>query len=812
VVSIREWCGARLAPKVWLLPVGVLALGACADEGVDPESGIADTGVPTPGTDAASADAASDVDPLPADAADAGTPDAGVGDAGAVDSGSGDDTSEQSCVDNEAFFAEQLFPTVIESRCMVCHTSEGLARDSGMVFVTPVQPNYLQENLETLTGVAGLEQDGTSIILLKPLGQLYHGGGAVLSSDSVEYGLLEEFVARLDAPVECADEPTSDPSDGLKSLTPVETLRKVALLLAGRLPTAEEYDDVRFGGERALGSAIDSFMREEAFYVRMQEIFNDELLVERYNRNQDALSLLDDDIYVTRYWHLDEPTEAMRNLMRDRANRAMARESLELMTWIIRNDRPFTEILTADYTVVNDYSALSYGIPGSVRPDPNSAASFVFRQAQVPGWSHAGVVSTPTFVSRYPTTATNRNRHRARVYFDRFLATDILAFAERPSDPTVSAYHNATLNDPQCTVCHATMDPVAGLFQNFDVNGQYNPPENGWFPELAPPGFDREMLPPSERPDALRWLGERAVQDPRFALAMVQMVYKGLTGSEPLRPVTDATNTEGRAAYNAQRAVFDAIAADFRANEHNFRVIVRGLLLSDLLRADEAGTAGSEILASAGMQHLLTPEELDRKILAITGYPWRQQLTSVNYLSSRYRLLYGGIDSDGTTVRLRAPNGIMVNIASRMANDMACRAVPRDFVLQTGSRRLFPFVEATYSPESDEGFDQPEAIALIRQNIQYLHLRILGEDLPLDHPEIQATYDLFYDVWIEGRAAVAEDRIDDWLPSNCRAESDFYTGNAFPEERRIRQDPRYVVRAWMAVVTYLLTDYRFLYE
>ena len=811
-MNFRYVRGARVTSKVWWLVVAALALGACADDVADDPSDVADTGVPTDGADASGVDGASDVGPLPEDAGDATGTDTGVVDQDAVEPENDGETSGEPCVDNEAFFAEQLFPTVIESRCMVCHTSEGLARDSGMVFVTAVQPNYIQENLETLTEVSSLEQDGTSIILLKPLGQLYHGGGALLTEDSVEYGLLEEFVARQAAPVECPDQAAPDSTDGLKSLTPVQMLRKAALLLAGRLPTAVEVADVRFGGEAALADAIDALMREETFYVRMQEVFNDELLVERYNRNQDALSLLDDDIYVTRYWHLDEPTEAMRNLMRDRANRAMARESLELMTWIIRNDRPFTEILTADYTVVNDYSALSYGIPGSTRPNPDDADAFVFRQAQVPGWYHAGVASTPTFVSRFPTTATNRNRHRARVYFDRFLATDILAFAERPSDPTVSAYHNATLNDPQCTVCHATMDPVAGLFQNFDVNGQYNPPENGWFPELAPPGFDREMLPPSERPNALRWLGERAVQDPRFALAMVQMVYKGLTGSEPLRPVTDAANAEGRAAYNAQRAVFDTIAASFRAGDHNFRILVRELLLSDLLRADEAGTASPAVLASAGMQHLLTPEELDRKILAVTGYPWRQQLTSVNYLSSRYRMLYGGIDSDGTTVRLRAPNGIMVNIADRMGNDMACRSVSRDFVLQVGSRRLFPFVEPTYSPESDEGFAQPEAIALIRQNIQYLHLRILGEDLPLEHPEIQASYDLFYDVWKEGRAAVAEDRIDDFLPSNCRAESDFYTGNAFPEERRVRQDPRYIVRAWMAVVTYLLTDYRFLYE
>ena len=33
-----------------------------------------------------------------------------------------------------------------------------------------------------------------------------------------------------------------------------------------------------------------------------------------------------------------------------------------------------------------------------------------------------------------------------------------------------------------------------------------------------------------------------------------------------------------------------------------------------------------------------------------------------------------------------------------------------------------------------------------------------------------------------------------------------------PEELRVTEDPDYSVRAWMAVVTYLLSDYNFVYE
>ena len=46
----------------------------------------------------------------------------------------------------------------------------------------------------------------------------------------------------------------------------------------------------------------------------------------------------------------------------------------------------------------------------------------------------------------------------------------------------------------------------------------------------------------------------------------------------------------------------------------------------------------------------------------------------------------------------------------------------------------------------------------------------------------------------------------------CRAENDWKTGNPLPEENRITQDNDYTVRAWMGVLAYMLSDYRFLHE
>ena len=59
---------------------------------------------------------------------------------------------------------------------------------------------------------------------------------------------------------------------------------------------------------------------------------------------------------------------------------------------------------------------------------------------------------------------------------------------------------------------------------------------------------------------------------------------------------------------------------------------------------------------------------------------------------------------------------------------------------------------------------------------------IENEQLELNDPEIERTYQLWYETWTEGRAAVIKDVVDDYLPYRCRAEKDFYTGEDHPED------------------------------
>ena len=77
---------------------------------------------------------------------------------------------------------------------------------------------------------------------------------------------------------------------------------------------------------------------------------------------------------------------------------------------------------------------------------------------------------------------------------------------------------------------------------------------------------------------------------------------------------------------------------------------------------------------------------------------------------------------------------------------------------------------------------------------------------------IDDTYELFYDVWYEGREAVWNGDEPSSLPAPCQITTDPITGQPLPAAKHITHDPDYTIRAWMAVTTYLMSDYRFLYE
>jgi hypothetical protein len=717
----------------------------------------------------------------------------------------------------EAWFADEVWAKVGERTCLNCHHADGDASESRFILRDLLRhPDALGSNLAAFERMGRSVKDGAPKMLAKVLGGLDHGGGLVLKKDSTAFRILERFVRGLNGEALPAA-PAAPPApffDGVLMASPERLVRRATLSLAGRLPTAAEQ-----AGK--LEDVLDALMKEEAFYDRLKEGFNDVFLTLGYDGNaDDALSY--DHFEKTRHWtekhDLGKVPEKDRQKARwslaDVYRKALLHEPLELLEHIVRNERPFTEIVTADYFMASPYSARGYGIFEAVREkfkDPEDPFEYVpVRLPALKGrngkvqpsptglYPSAGLLTQFQYLRRYPTTVTNRNRLRARMYFQHFLGIDIMALAPRVTDAAAIAaqYKNPVMEAPDCVSCHKIIDPVAGLFQDyFNEEGHYGPRKEGWFTDVFPPGREGRKLPESERWRALQWLGEETAKDPRFAVAMVEHVWVILSGRRPLLPpqdIDDPLYLPKRRAYVEQRREILKAADAFAKSGFNLKVAFKTLVASPFYRVDGLAAPVADPkrraeLDDVGVVRMLTPEALERKIAAVFGKRWGR----LDDRDQKFAILYGGIDSKEVTQRVADPGGAMGALQRIMANDVACRNVPADFSRPAAERRLFPEIEPDVDPS-----DGPEAEAKIRRAIARLHGLILGR---AEAPEVERTYRLFASIVEDARARKGVEKVESYF---CRAG---------PEEKRV-PDPEYTIRAWRAVVTYLLRQHEFLYE
>ncbi|MFM7072682.1 MAG: DUF1549 domain-containing protein, partial [Planctomycetota bacterium] len=585
-------------------------------------------------------------------------------------------------------FEREVWMKVGATKCLACHQQGGDAAASAFVLVDPAKSETGQRVAAILANRAAFTRmaltremvDGQpkSRLLLKVVGKLDHGGEQVLEVDSPGFRVLSEFErlvygqsspsaasgsaatgsaspnATTAVPAESAGDSRAPPFfAGVAMLDDRRLLRRATLSLCGRLPTDSEIAALVAEGRSALPRLLDALMREDAFYERLREGFNDIFLTLGVDGNADQTCLSYEHFEKTRHWyqrydlsHIADKNERQRTEWKMAAEyrRALLGEPLKLIEHIVRNDRPFTEIVTADYIMVSPYSARGYGVFEQLKDQfknlddpfeyvPVKLKSLVGRsrsedQDSATGfYPHAGLLSTFQYLTRYPTTETNRNRLRARMYYHHFLGVDVLELAARVSDAAAASqkYKVPTMEAAECVVCHRTLDPVAGAFQDywrFADQGVYGRRKGGWFDDMFPAGFEGEQLPASERWRSLQWLGERTARDPRFAVAMTEHVYYILTGrkvSAQPKEFDDPLFPARQRAYAELRRHTETLASQFSSRGFNLKELFQGWIASDFYRADGLETALSDPcrraeLDDVGIMRLLSPEQLERKI------------------------------------------------------------------------------------------------------------------------------------------------------------------------------------------------------
>ncbi len=771
-------------------------------------------------------------------------------------------TETDACYDAQQSFEWELYGPVFQ-RCIGCHNDFGLARQQGVALRLrfPGDASYVEHNVELLTGYAMADVEtaeaGTlPMLLAKPTAQVAHVGGQVLDPGGPEAMLLASYIEKLRDPPSCADPSADVAAEALESLTlasPRVTYARARFALTGEVTQPEELDALD-DTEEMLDQKLDELLESDGFLERVQEMYADWLQTDAYSslvRGDELLNQLrsfdNRDYYLRectpeRNFNCCTPAEEAccitdaedpaqcEEVFNTLAIDAVAREPMKLVEYLVDNDLPMTELLTANYGLVNPYSATIYGLTEGQKTelfddDPtNDADEFrvvsmvrttlsSFGSGEQPGYPHAGVLTMPATLIRYPSSTSNQQRTRAaRVVLERMLAIPVMKLADFSTAtlPDDADLELATQEYPACTVCHAAIDPIAAHFKDFGGQGDYRPNRRIRDDHLPEASFLGLSAPPEVPGDPTAWLGTQVAQHERFTLGVLLPVFADLIGAEVLTPPRDFSAPDYREqylAYRMQQIEIERLRLQF-AGPFGLRVkpLVKAVIQGVFYRAEggpefDAQTASALATAGVGRGALLTPEQLARKLESTTGFTYRRRLQPDGrdmFRSFReYRMMFGGTDWDSTPARYREPNAMAIRVAARMGNEMACLAVPQDFaVADPTARRLFRDVNWDYAPDAGQE-------AEIRTQIRRLHRLIVGE-VAQDDPELDATYQL----WTQVRDAVASDR--SW-GRNCDADAS-YTPEETPYPTATHNaidadEPN--VRAWMAVVAYLLSDGRF---
>ncbi len=164
----------------------------------------------------------------------------------------------------------------------------------------------------------------------------------------------------------------------------------------------------------------------------------------------------------------------------DNLRQAFRRETEMFFDSIIREDRSVRDLLTADYTFVDERLARHYGIP-----DIHGSQ---FRRVSLEGTERRGLLGQGSIL--LATSVANRTSPVAR---GKWILENMLGTSPPLPPPNVPALEDAGgavaqtvrqkmeqhRGNPVCASCHKIMDPIGFSLENFDLTGKWRSTEGG---------------------------------------------------------------------------------------------------------------------------------------------------------------------------------------------------------------------------------------------------------------------------------------------------------------------------------------------
>ena len=165
----------------------------------------------------------------------------------------------------------------------------------------------------------------------------------------------------------------------------------------------------------------------------------------------------------------------------DELRDAFEQETTLFFESMMSEDRPIVDLLTADYTFVNERLARQYGIP--------NVYGINFRRVPVTDENRRGLLGQGSIL-----TVTSRPNRTSPVLRGKWVLENLLGAPPPPPPPNVPALKEKSASgkllpvrqlmeehrsNPVCASCHARMDPIGFSLDNFNAVGQWRTTDAG---------------------------------------------------------------------------------------------------------------------------------------------------------------------------------------------------------------------------------------------------------------------------------------------------------------------------------------------
>ncbi len=492
-------------------------------------------------------------------------------------------------------------------------------------------------------------------------------------------------------------------------MAPVDLLSRASLDLRGVRPTDDEIAAVE-ADPAALDGLLDGFLQDERFGDRVVDLYSELYLTrsETFYINTSGLDLSSTPDFLL----------------------AVGEEPLRLLAEIALEDLPYTDVVTADWTMANEDLAQVHPVDYPARGEGWQKVHYT------DGRPAAGVLSTNGMWWRFVSTDSNANRKRANTVTRLFLCEDYLTrpieFDRNINLLEEDAVKEALKTNAGCQNCHVSLDPLASFFFGFYWYNYTSPAEaTVYHPEREKLWSDATEVAPGYYGEAgysLEDLGQFIAGDARFPTCAVEQGFKLLMRR-------DAT-LDDQARLNQHRE-------DFLAGGLTVRSLFRSLLQDPAYRAADTDDEG------AVTSKLVTVDILARQVEDLTGFHWTYNgYDMLRTDAVGLRTLAGGVDGYTVTKSATAPTTTLVLVQEALAEAASDYAVQHELAMDAGDRRLFTEIDFTETPETGS--------EVMVAQIQALHLRLFGDRVDVNGEEVAANAALWKDLYaVEGDPVAA---------------------------------------------------------